>query len=72
MRIGQQRPVHVTRYIVDGTVEKVCTPKTFTYYVPLLIKPQDMQQLQRRKLKMAGTAKMADSTDTSSNVKPEA
>ncbi|KAJ9655576.1 hypothetical protein H2198_005577 [Neophaeococcomyces mojaviensis] len=54
MRIGQLKPVHVTRYIVHDTVEK------------------DIQQLQQRKLQLAGMARMMDSTDTSSSFKPEA
>ena len=54
LRLGQERPVQVTRYVVNGTVEQVSG--SLIELNLLSFDFQDMRSLQDRKLKMAGMA----------------
>jgi hypothetical protein len=55
LRLGQEKAVQVTRYVVNGTVEQVSQVEGMTRII-LIRYTQDMRSLQDRKLKMAGMA----------------
>jgi hypothetical protein len=55
LRLGQEQTVKVIRYVVDGTVEQVSHVRN-DFLILGLKSLQEMRQLQRKKLKLAGIA----------------
>jgi len=70
-RIGQKKSVQITRYIVSNTVEKVSEARVSPGLRQYLTQFQEMQQLQQRKMKMAGMASTLDSNDAEPKIKTE-